>query len=136
MPLVKHNTTDNVATSLNEPDLARLIQLFLWDQLCNTSSLSNIDDLDDDLPEFDEVISVYTSAVATFYAPSNLSGIGGMHREHIRALSSWRGEGPRYNCIFVNTDPTQNGMRGLEVARVQSFFSFKFRNVSYPCALI
>ena len=38
--------------------------------------------------------------------------------------------------IFVNTDPTRNGMRGLEVARIRSFFSFKFQNVSYPCALI
>jgi hypothetical protein len=136
IPLVQRNTANNVAASLDEPDLARLIQLFLRDQLPGTSSLSNIDDSDDDLPEFDEVISVYTSAVATFYAPSDLSGIGGMHRERIRALSSWRGEGPRYDCIFVNTDPTQNGMRGLEVARVRSFFSFKFRNVSYPCALI
>jgi len=27
-------------------------------------------------------------------------------------------------------------MRGLEVARVRAFFSFKFRNVSYPCALV
>ena len=70
------------------------------------------------------------------YAPSDLSGIGGMHRERIRALSSWRGEGPRYDCIFINTDPTQNGMRGLEVTRVRSFFPFKFRNILYPCALV
>ena len=134
--LVQRNTVNNVATNLDEPDLQRLIQSFLRDQLHDASSLSNIDDSDDDLPEFDEVISLYTSAVATFYAPSDLSGIGGMHRERIRALSSWRGEGPRYDCIFVNTDPTQNGMSGLEVARVRSFFSFKFRNVLYPCALI
>jgi hypothetical protein len=62
--------------------------------LHGTSSLSNIDDLDDDLPELDKLISVYTSAVATFYAPSNLSGIGGMHQECIRALSSQKGEYP------------------------------------------
>jgi len=136
--LVRRDTADNLAASLDEPDLVRLIQSFLRDQLHGTSSLSNIDDSDsdDDLPEFDEVISVYTSAVAMFYAPSDLSGIGGMHRERIRALSSWRGEGPRYDCIFINTDPTRNGMRGLEVARVRSFFSFKFRNILYPCALV
>jgi len=134
--LVQRNTVNNVATNLDEPDLQRLIQSFLRDQLHDASSLSNIDDSDDDLPEFDEVISLYTSAVATFYAPSDLSGIGGMHREHIQALSSWRGEGPQYDCIFINTDPTQNGMSGLKVACVQSFFCFKFWNELYPCALI
>jgi hypothetical protein len=136
--IVRRDTVENLAASLDEPDLMRLIQSFLQDQLRDTSSLSNIDSSDDedDLPAFNEVISVYNSAVATFYAPSDLSGIGGMHRERIRALSSWRKEGPRYDCIFVNTDPTQNGMRGLEVARVRAFFSFKFRNISYPCALV
>ncbi|KIM70992.1 hypothetical protein PILCRDRAFT_17521 [Piloderma croceum F 1598] len=125
--LIRRDTAENLAASLDEPDLMRLIQSFLQDQLRDTLSLSNIDSSDDDdLPAFNEVISVYNSAVATFYAPSDLSGIGGMHRERIRALSSWRKEGPRYDCIFVNTDPTQNGMRGLEVARVRAFFSFKF----------
>ena len=86
IPLVQHNTANNVAASLNEPDLARLIQLFLRDQLPGTSSLSNIDDLDDDLPEFDKVISVYTSAMATFYAPSNLSGIRAPSQANIQTL--------------------------------------------------
>ena len=27
-------------------------------------------------------------------------------------------------------------MQGLEVARVRSFFSFKFQNILYPCALV
>jgi hypothetical protein len=101
---------------LDEPDLIRLIQSFLRDQLHGTASLSNINssksDDHDDLPAFNEIISVYTSAVAIFYVPSDLSGIGGMHRERVRALFSWRGEGPRYDRVFVNTDPTQNGMRG------------------------
>jgi hypothetical protein len=63
---------------------------FLQDQLRDTLSLSNIysSDDEDDLPAFNEVISVYNSAVATFYAPSDFSGIGSMHRESIHALSS------------------------------------------------
>jgi hypothetical protein len=110
--IVRHDKVENLAASLDEPDLMRLIQSFLWDQLRNTLSLSNIDssDDDDDLPAFNEIISVYISTVATFYAPSDLSGIGGMHWEHIQALSSWGKEGPQYDCIFVNSDPTQNGM--------------------------
>ena len=83
--IVRRDTVENLAASLDEPNLMRLIQSFLRDQLHDTSSLSNIDSSDDhdDLPAFNEIISVYNSAVTTFYAPSDLSGIGGMHRERI-----------------------------------------------------
>jgi hypothetical protein len=33
-------------------------------------------------------------------------------------------------------DPNLDGMRGMDVARVLLFFSFKFRNKVYPCALV
>ncbi|KAG6839623.1 hypothetical protein C0991_000856 [Blastosporella zonata] len=36
-------------------------------------------------------ICIYPSAVATFFAPSDKSGVHGMFREHIWAISSWRG---------------------------------------------
>lgn len=79
---------------------------------------------------------VYPSALAMFYAPSDLSGVGGMRRERIRSVSSWRRSAARHDCIFVNTDPTAEGMRGLEIARVRLFFSFKAGGKKYPCALI
>jgi len=88
------------------------------------------------MPQFHGKIAVHKSAISTFYAPSDLSGVGGMRHEWIRATSSWRGGPPRYDCVFACTDPSVEGMRGLDVARIHLFFSFNFENVSYPCALI
>jgi hypothetical protein len=69
-------------------------------------------------------IHVRNSAVATFRAPSDISGIYGMCREHIRAVPSWRGGPARYDCVLVNTDPDIEGTCGFEVARVFLFFFF------------
>lgn len=79
---------------------------------------------------------MYYCASAKFYAPSDLSGIGGMRREIIRATPSWRRGPPRYDTVFVNSNPDLEGMRGLDVVRVMQFFSFKFRSRTYPCALV
>ena len=89
-----------------------------------------------DLPLFDEKITAYPSAVATFFSTSDISGIGGMRCEHIHAVDSWRKGPPRHDCIFVETDPNSPGMLGLDIARVQLFFSFTHKNVKYPCALV
>ncbi|OAX31238.1 hypothetical protein K503DRAFT_654751, partial [Rhizopogon vinicolor AM-OR11-026] len=50
---------------------------------------------------FYEKITLYTSAVATFYAPSDISGIGGMRYERIRAVYTWRNGPGRYDCVFI-----------------------------------
>ena len=96
---------------------------FLFQQVHSNADIP--DDLED-LPECPSRIHVYHSATATFYAPSDPSGVGGMHREHIRATPSWRKGPPRYDCVFVGADPTQRGFRSLMVARVRLFFSFRF----------
>ena len=59
-----------------------------------------------------------------------------MHCERIRAVKSWRKGPRRYDTIFVNTDPSAEGMHGLDVARVRLFFSFSHNGVKYPCALV
>jgi hypothetical protein len=74
--------------------------------------------------------------VATFYSPSDISGVGGMRRERIRATKSWRNGPPRHDCIFVETDPDAPGMAGLDIARVRLFFSCTFNGIRYPCALV
>ena len=74
--------------------------------------------------------------MAEFFAPSDPAGVGGMHRERIRAMPSWRGEGPRHDCLFETNDPNVKGMLGLHAARAVLFFSFKFNHVLYPCALV
>lgn len=89
-----------------------------------------------DLPTFYGKITIYTSAIATFYAPSDISGVGGMHRERIHAVKSWRKGPSRYDTIFVNTDSSLEGMRGLDVARVRLLFSFSYEGIEYPCALV
>lgn len=59
-----------------------------------------------------------------------------MRRERMRAVKSWRKGPGRYDTIFVNTDPSVEGMKGLDIARVRLFFSFSHDGVEYPCALV
>jgi hypothetical protein len=82
------------------------------------------------------MISIFYSAMATYYAPSDPSGVGSMRSEHIRSTSSWRRGRARYDCAFVNSRPDVEGMRGLDVVQILQFFSFTFRDKMYPCALV
>lgn len=130
-----------LANELGQPDFVTLIRQFLHGQLhpdSETESLISADGALNTLPGFrdSEKISIYNSASATFYAPSDLSGIGGMRREHIRVAQSWRKGPPRYDCVFVVTDETAEGMRSLDVARVRLLFSFTYAGTFYPCALV
>ncbi|KAG6807199.1 hypothetical protein H0H92_008439, partial [Tricholoma furcatifolium] len=73
-----------------------------------------------ELPEFpDTPVYIYNSARALYYAPSNLSGLGGMYQERIRASRSWYNGEPRYDCVFVGDadSDVERGMEGLNVAR-------------------
>ena len=132
-------TADALAHSLDEPDLVNKLRSFSADQTRasdHKSDASLVDDSDNQLPEIDDLITLYPSAVATYFAPSDLSGVGGMHSERIRATSNWRNEGPRYDTVFVNTNPNKDGMRGLDIARIKQFFSFKSQGHLYPCAMV
>ena len=81
-------------------------------------------------------ISVFHSATSTYYAPSDLSGIGGMHREIICATPSWKKGPGRYDCVYVESDVELEGFLGLLVTRVNLFFSFSYQNNLYCCALV
>jgi hypothetical protein len=120
---------------MDQPDFVLLIQQFLYVRDHSNSDSSTSQALDN-LPPFHEKITVYPSAVATFYSPSDISGVGGMHYERIHAIDSWRKGPARYDCIFAVTDPDVPGMRGLDVARVRLFFSFTFNGIKYLCALV
>ena len=80
----------------------------------------------------------FHSASATYYAPSDLSGIGGMHRERIRATPSWQTGAGRYDCVFVDREPEVDGLAGLYVARVKLFDIEDDTGAAgnYPCALV
>jgi hypothetical protein len=81
-------------------------------------------------------VSVFHSAVAMFFAPSDPSGSHEMRRKRIHSAPSWYGGEPCRDCAFVVTDQVRSGMRGMAVVRVLLFFSVQFDQVCYPCALV
>lgn len=109
---------------------------FLYDQLHPDSDISgSYIDLDQ-CPLFHGKISTYHSAVAQFYAPSDLCGAGGMHRERIRSTPNWHGQGPRRDTVLIETTADRPGMAGMDAARIMQFMSFKYNTIIYPCALV
>jgi hypothetical protein len=92
------------------------------------------------LPSYKACISIYPTAVATFYAPSDLCGVGGMRSEQIRALPNWRNSScGRFDCVFIwhnDESQIQNGPHAFDVARVRLFFVLLYNRVRYTCALV
>ncbi|KAI5987021.1 hypothetical protein EDD15DRAFT_2372740 [Pisolithus albus] len=105
-----------LAIELGIPSLPILIARFLAEQVQPES-----DPPPRCPPPFTGRIKIFNSAIATFVAPSDPSGIGSMRRERIRATPSWQRGPARYDCVFVSTDDTQDGMLGME---------------TFPCALV
>jgi len=85
--------------------------------------------------QYEGLIKVYHSAIATYYAPSDLCGTGGLHRERIRSIPSFHG-GRRYDTVFVELDASKEGLLGMVVARIHLFFSFLYRGKYHFCALV
>ena len=129
-------TLDKAAELLQQPSFPRLLRKFLYKQLQVHGDTASESLLERAHPRINGKIHVFNSAIATFYAPSDISGITSMRREHIRATPSWRKGQARYDTVLVNSDPEVEGVRGFEVARVFLFFSFRHDDKEYPCALI
>ncbi|KAG1722022.1 hypothetical protein EDD22DRAFT_790503 [Suillus occidentalis] len=129
-------TVPALADELHIPHLPDLLRRFLFQQLHPDDPRDPSDVPLAECPLYLGKIAVFNSASSRFYAPSDLSGIGGMRTEHIRSCPSWRGGHSRNDCVFVNTDSNLPGMQGLEVARVCAFFSFQYRGEVYPCAVV
>lgn len=127
-----------LSVKINQPRLPLLIRQFLYTTLNPDSPIPASQIQHEDLPHILGKVFIYNSARAVFYAPSNLSGLGGMCHERIRSTSSWYGGASRRDCVFVaNTDaPDAVGFSGLHVARVFLFFSFAHLDVTYQCALV
>jgi hypothetical protein len=114
-----------------------MIRRFLYDHLYPDSRLPSHQLETTAYPNLDGRVRllIFYSATATFRAPSDASGITGMHREYIRATPSWRQGPPRYDCIFVNS-ADDTGTHRLEIARVMVFFSVVLEDEECQCALI
>jgi hypothetical protein len=132
----KRGFVANIALQINQPSLPELIQRFLYDQQYPDCPLTSTNVSLHACPPFTGVISVFASAAANYYAPSDPSGICGMRKEHIRATPSWRQGPARYDCAFVNSEPELDGINGLSIVRILLFFSFIFNGKTYPCALV
>jgi hypothetical protein len=79
------------------------------------------------LPEFSSKISVFHSAAASFYAPSDLCGASGMYHEQIHANPNWKGH-PQFDTVFVTVSDDDNHdkeqiMHGMLVACTLLVFS-------------
>ncbi|KAG1886571.1 hypothetical protein F4604DRAFT_1877832 [Suillus subluteus] len=125
-----------LALALGLPEFPTMIQQFLYNQLHLTDREHAAFD-PATAPAFMGRILIYSSVAASFYAPSDLSGTGGMRREHIRATTSWRGGPARNDCVFISmNDEVSCGLDGLAVARVSCFFSLKYRAKYLQCAVV
>ncbi|KAI9432824.1 hypothetical protein H4582DRAFT_2061412 [Lactarius indigo] len=131
-------TIDRLSAYVNQPQLLEYIRRFLYDQFHPEAEVCGMDVPLHLCPCVSNTlrIKVFHSAVCTYHAPSDLSGIGGMHREFIRATPSWKKGPGRYDCIYVERDSKLDGFLGLSVARVNLLFSFSFQNTVYPCAFV
>ncbi|THH12620.1 hypothetical protein EW146_g7529 [Bondarzewia mesenterica] len=112
-----------LAEKINRPDLPNLIRRFLFDQLNPDADAPGADVDLANCPHYDGKVSVFHSALAIFYSPSDPSGVGGMHRHRIRSVPSWHNGPPRNDCVFVQMNAAP-GMRGLHAAQVLLFFFF------------
>ena len=86
-----HDAHD-LAQFINQPKFPELLHRFLWELLKPDSPISPEEIPIDECPRFGCRISVYHSAVARFYAPSDLCGTGGMYHERIWSTPNWHGE--------------------------------------------
>ncbi|KAF8139321.1 hypothetical protein K438DRAFT_1785789 [Mycena galopus ATCC 62051] len=127
------HTLLELAAHIHHPQLSHLLRRFLHEELHSPPEPDLPPIPIDECPEFDGRIDVHHSAIARFYAPSDLGGAGGMYREQIRSNPSWHGYARRDTVLIDIGSPT---MGGIVIGRVQLFFSFVFAEQPYECALI
>lgn len=121
---------------LKFPELHDLVRRFLYDRMHPDAPGNAATTPLEHCPQFEGPVSIFHSAIALYYAPSDPSGSGGMHKERICATPRWRGGYPRYDCVFILNDPSLPGFRALLAARVRLLFSFQHHGIFYPCALV
>jgi hypothetical protein len=116
------NILNALAVYIRQPGFPAALQRFVYTQ-CHPG----YEDFPPILPEFLSKISVFHSATASFYAPSNLCGADSMHHEHIHANSSWKGS-PWFDTTIVTVSDgnieKEQVMHGMLVAHVLLLFSY------------
>ncbi|KAF8258732.1 hypothetical protein EI94DRAFT_1753751, partial [Lactarius quietus] len=117
-------TIDSLAGHLNQPRLPEHICRFLYDQFHPDAEVCGMDAPLHLCPIVPNTlhINVYHLASSTFYAPSDLSGIGGMCHECICATPTWKKGIGHYDCVYIKGDTESEGFSGLLVAHINLFF--------------
>src|ERR1019366_8729195 len=130
------NSIEALAAQIKQPRFLELVRRFLYKQL-NPGADNPLDDIPlHQCPVFTGRIFVYHSAVARFFAPSDLCGAGGMYQERIRSNPNWHGEYVRYDTVFIQTGSEIGTMKGLTIGRARLLFSFASGGICYPCVLV
>jgi len=96
---------DQLSSYVGQPRLIEYIRRFLYDQFNPDADICGMDVQIDACPYIHTgiTVKVYHFALSTYHAPSDLSCTGGMLRERIRAVPSWK-EGPgRFDCVLGKT---------------------------------
>ncbi|EMD36420.1 hypothetical protein CERSUDRAFT_52595 [Gelatoporia subvermispora B] len=125
-----------LAAYVNQPRLPELTRRFLYDQTRRAQARSELEIPLSECPKVNGPVHVYHSAAATYYAPSDACGVGGMHREHIRATPSWYGGDARFDVVLTEPQSGSDSINGLSVARTKLLFSFRHKRIKYNCALV
>ncbi|KAJ6517770.1 hypothetical protein DFH09DRAFT_1251301 [Mycena vulgaris] len=122
-----------LAAHIHQPQFPGLFRRFLHEELHGPPDINLPPIPIDSCPVFAGRITVHHSAIARFYAPSDLGGAGGMYRERIRSNPSWHGYARRDTVLIDVGAPI---MSGIVIGRVLLFFSFGFAEKLYECALV
>ena len=131
-PCYPHNL-NHLARFINQPLFPFAFRWFLFNHY--HPDLEQVPANIEDLPSFEGEIKVYHSVIATYYAPSDLCGAGGLQHEFIRSTPSFYGH-ECHDTVFVVLDESKKGMEGMEIGHVHLFFSFQYRRWNFSCALI
>ena len=118
---------------INQPKFPLVLRQFLYK--CHHPEEPIAPSMIEECPGFDDMIRVHHSALATFYAPSNLSGSGGLWCEWIWSAPNFFGH-LHHNTAFIVINDSQPGMEGMEIGCVLPFFSFEYRCKNISCVLI
>jgi len=130
-------TLNGVAQDIGHPDFVLRVRQFLYEILHPEEDAAEVPQARLPCTTKHDRIRVFHSATSTFYAPSDVCGVQGMLKERIYSSRlPWRKGPPRHDCIVVNADSDQPGMRGLHVAQVLCFFSIRYQEREHPCAFV
>jgi hypothetical protein len=127
---------ETLAAYIKQPQFPIAFHKFLFTQHHPQSEMTPAN-LEEHAPFYGKIY-LYHSAVAQFYAPSDLCSTGRMHCEYICCNLLWCGEMACCDTVLVSVHDFQYGIYRMLVTCVLLFFSFHdvYLDKDIPCALV